>query len=218
MYLCREKQNTNGLNNIMIIKKISAPLYFVSLLFMLFVAGCASNPTNMQKVQPGKVATTPEKGKAMVVFMRSSGFGGSILSNIFEIKNKKPILLGSVKAKEKITYQVEPGKHLFMVTGKNADFISAELKENKTYYVRVTPKMGRWIAHFSLYPMPINQIYSSHFKEQLESCEWVEKTPAAAHWANSNMASIQSQYREYYPKWIRKNLIERPELLARDGK
>jgi len=199
-------------------KKANTMRYFSMLFFALLISGCASTPSIMQKSPQNSGVITPEKDKALVVFMRSSEFGGKFQSNIYEIKNRTPILLGSVKAKEKISYQVEPGKHLFMVAAKNADFMSAELKANKTYYVRVAPIMGRWIAQFALYPMPINQIYSSHFKAQLESCDWVEKTAAANDWVNKNMASIQAKYRKYYPEWISKNIIERPELLARDGR
>lgn len=202
----------------MINKRIPLSLCFLALFGVLFISGCAGTAATMQKISSDRTVAAPEKGKAMVVFMRPSDFGGGITSSVFEIKNETPSFIGSVKANEKIAYQLKPGKYLFMVAAKNADFVAAELKAEKTYYVRVMPKMGRWVGQFSLYPMPIKHIYSEPFNEQLESCEWVEKTPAATDWLKSNMANIQSKYKNYYPKWINKSLLERPELLARDGK
>jgi len=172
----------------------------------------------MRAVPLNKVVTTPAEGQSVVVFMRPSDFGGAYRASIFEIKENNPLLIGIITAKEGIAYPLEPGKHLFMVMGKNVDFMSAELKENKTYYAVVKPKMGRWIARFSLYPMPINQLYSSQFKNSLKHCDWVEKTPAADDWLNSNMVSIQKKYKEHYARWLNKDPLKRPKLLPQDGK
>ncbi len=189
------------------------------LLSALFLSGCTGTVENMRVVPLDKIVAAPKEGKSMVVFMRPSDFGGAYRSSLFEIKkNNPPSLVGIVTAKEKVAYQLEPGKHLFMVMGKNVDFMLAELKANKTYYALVMPKMGRWIARFSLYPVPINQLYSSQFESKLNNCEWVEKTPASDDWLNSNMAGIQSKYKEHYAKWISKDLSERPQLLLQDGK
>ena len=200
-------------------KKRIFSYFFTMLLLVLFLSGCAGTVKNMQAVPPERVVTAPEEGKSMVVFMRPSGFGWAIQSSVFEIKEGRPSLAGIVAAKTKVSYQVEPGKHLFMVVGESADFMSAELESNKTYYALVTPRMGMWKARFSLKPVHANELTSSsQLNEWLEDCEWVEKSSASDNWASENMPSIKSKYKNDYTKWISKDLSERPALLPKDGK
>ena len=192
--------------------------YFSVLLLALLISGCAGTVKNMGTVPPDRIVTAPEEGKSMVVFMRPSTLGFGIQSSVFEIRGDNHSLAGIVAAKKKVSYQLEPGEHLFMVVGESADFMSAELEENKTYYALVTPRMGMWKARFSLKPIHADELNSSEFNEWLEACEWVEKTPASDNWASSNMASIQSKHEEYYKKWMSKDLSQRPKLLPQDGK
>ncbi|MCF6353813.1 MAG: hypothetical protein L3J26_01710 [Candidatus Polarisedimenticolaceae bacterium] len=198
-------------------KKMNFSACFAVLLLALFLSGCAGTVKNMRIVPPDRVVVAPEEGKARVVFMRPSGLGFAIQSSVFEIKGGNPSLVGIVAAKKKVSYELEPGEHLFMVVGESADFMSAELIANRTYYALVTPRMGLWKARFSLKPIHAGELNSPQFKEWQESCEWVEKSPASDNWASSNMASIQSKYREYYTKWMSKDLSERPKLLLQDG-
>ena len=105
-----------------------------------------------------------------------------------------------------------------MVIGESADFMSAELEANKTYYALVTLRMGVWKARFSLKPIHSDALNSPQFNKWLAGCEWVEKTPDSENWANSNSSNIQSKYNKYYSKWMSKDLPERPKLLPQDGK
>ncbi len=191
---------------------------FSLLLLVLILSGCAGSVKNMQPVSADEVITAPDAGKSMVVFMRPSGFGFAIQSSVFEINDDKPILAGIVAAKKKVAYQLEPGKHLFMVVSESADFMSAELEAGKTYYALVTPRMGVWKARFSLKPITADELGSSQFNEWLESCEWVELSPASHAWVNTNIDSIQSKQIEYYADWMDKDISERPQLLPGDGK
>jgi hypothetical protein len=188
------------------------------LLLALLASGCAGTVKNMQQVPPERVVSAPAEGKSMIVFMRPSGLGFAIQSSVFEIRNDQPELVGIVAAKKKVAYQLEPGKHLFMVIGESADFMSAELDANKIYYALVTPRMGMWKARFSLKPVHADELDSAQFQEWLEGCEWVENTPASEQWATDNRASIESKHREYYLKWMDKEVAERPALLLQDGR
>jgi hypothetical protein len=172
----------------------------------------------METVPADQVITAPASGKSMIVFMRPSGLGFAIQSSVFEIRDDEPELVGIVAAKKKLTYQLEPGKHLFMVIGESADFMSADLEPNKIYYALVTPRMGMWKARFSLKPVHADELDSKQFNEWLDACEWVENTPASDRWAADNMASIISKQREYYIKWMDKEASERPALLPQDGR
>ena len=192
-------------------------LYPAVLLFALFLTGCAGTVANMRPVPPDQVVAGPEEGKAKVVFMRPSGFGFAIQSSVFLIKEDTPFLVGIVAAKKKVAYQVDPGKHLFMVVGESGDFMSAELAPNKTYYALVTPRMGMWKARFSLKPLHADDLDSEKFEEWRKACEWVEISPASDEWAAENRESIQSKYDEYFSDWMGKEPSDRPVLLPQDG-
>ena len=192
-------------------------LYIIAMVLGLFLSGCATTD-KMQTVPPERVVLAPEKGKSMVVFMRPSDFGGAVQSSVFEIKDETPELIGIVSANTKVSYQVEPGDHLFMVIGESADFMSAELLADKTYYALVTPRMGVWKARFSLKPMHAADLGSEEFDDWFEQCSLMENTPASTGWARENANSIYSKYTEYYADWMEKEEAERPKLLPQDGK
>lgn len=191
---------------------------FVSLLVVLYFSGCAGTVKHMNAVPPNMVVSAPAEGKSMIVFMRPSGIGFAIQSSVFEIKEDHPSLVGIVAAKKKVIYELEPGNHLFMVIGENADFMSAELEANRTYYALVTPRMGVWKARFSLKPLHAYELDSPEFNKWLEGCEWVEKTSDSENWASTNMPSIQSKRYKYYEKWMSRDVSERPKLLPHDGR
>lgn len=201
----------------MIYKNRKSILVFTLILLGLVLSGCATS-SKMQMVPPERVVTTVDEGKAMVVFMRPSNFGGAIQSSVFEIKNGSPKLIGIVSANTKVSYQLEPGSYLFMVIGESADFMSAELEADKIYYALVAPRMGWWKARFSLKPIHSAELDSAEFNEWLEECEWVENTPASDAWARENMSSILSKQTEYYADWMEKAASDRPKLLPEDGK
>jgi hypothetical protein len=185
---------------------------------VLLLAGCAGTVTNMRELPAGALAPALEPGKTLVVFMRPSGLGFAIQSSVFEVRDNHPSLIGIVAAKTKVAYRVEPGKRLFMVVGESADFMTAELEPNKTYYVEVTPRMGLWKARFSLDPVRKANLDKAEFKRSVDECRWVEKTPASDNWALDNMASIQSKRTEYYADWMKLPAADRPHLLGEDGK
>ena len=195
------------------------PLYSLALLFVVLVlAGCTGPQKKMEVVTPDRIPSRPEHGKAMVVFMRPSSMGYGFQSSVFEVRDDQPVLAGILAQKEKLTYQLDPGEHLFMVIGESADFMSADLQAGKTYYALVTPRMGAWRARFSLKPIYGDMIGSPEFNKWAKVCQWVVKTPDADLWAQANMPSIQSKQRSYYQKWMMKHESERPRLRREDGR
>ena len=202
----------------MTIKRGRLLYLLLALLPVLYFTGCAGTVKHMSVVPPSMVVSAPPEGKSMVVFMRPSGIGFAIQSSVFEIKDGYPSLIGVVAAKKKVTCELEPGSHLFMVIGENADFMSAELEANKTYYALVTPRMGVWKARFSLKPVHADELDSPEFTKWLDGCEWVEKTSDSENWANNHMPSIQSKRDKYYEKWMGRDVSERPKLLPQDGR
>lgn len=193
-------------------------LFLAALLAVIMLSGCAGAVKNMRVVPADQVVTSPVQGKAMVVFMRPATMGYAIQSTVFEVKQDEPELVGIVAAKKKVGYQVEPGKHLFMVVGESADFMSAELDAEKTYYALVTPRMGMWKARFSFKPVSAAELKTPEFNKWYDACEWVEKIPAADTWAADNMPSIKSKQETYYMKWMNRDSAARPMLYPEDGR
>ena len=150
--------------------------------------------------------------------MRPSTLGFAIQSSVFEMKGDTPTLVGIVAAKTKVAHPVSPGKHLFMVIGENADFMTAEVQAGRTYHVLVEPRMGLWKARFGLQPVRQAELGTAEFAASLKDCRWVEKTADAEGWAASSMGSIQSKRADYYPDWIKQAEADRPHLLPQDGR
>jgi len=182
------------------------------------ISGCAGTVVHMQELAADKVQVAPAPDKAMVVFLRPSGLGFGIQSSVFEVTDNQPLLVGIVAAKTKIAYEVQPGNHLFMVIGENADFMTADLLPNRTYYVQVEPRMGLWKARFGLQPVSEKELNAPEFKSSLAECKWVGKTEDSENWARGNMASIQSKRAEYYPDWVKQPNAEKPHLSQQDGR
>lgn len=200
-----------------ITKKRQLQISLSSLVLALFISGCAGTVKNMQIVPPDRIVAEPEEGKSMVIFMRPSSFGFAVQSSVFEINENYPSLVGIVAAQAKVSYMVEPGEYLFMVIGESADFMSAELEANKTYFALVTPRMGAWKARFSLKPIHADELNTTQFQEWIDVTKWVEKSPDSDNWASNNMTSIKEKQIKYYAKWIQKDEEDRPELLPQDG-
>ena len=104
-----------------------------------------------------------------------------------------------------------------MVLSESADFMSANLAADKTYYAYVTPRMGVWKARFSLAPVTPQMRETSTFKDCQSGCEWVELSEASETWAQETAGDAQSKYHEYHAKWMSKSTVERPKLIPEDG-
>jgi hypothetical protein len=190
-------------------------LVFVLVALLFF--GCAGPVTNMREIPEEHAVYAPDPDRALIVFMRPSGFGSAIQSSVFRLVDDKPELIGIVAAKKKVAYHLGPGEHLFMVIGESADFMKADIQAGKRYYVLVTPRMGVWKARFSLKPIHKDELDSEKIAKWEKECHWVEKTYASDQWADSNMHSIQSKKAEYMENWLKRPEHDRPALHTEDG-
>ncbi len=197
-------------------KKIVYALVLLAL--ALGFGGCAGKVKRMDVAPEGKGIEAPQSGMSKVVFMRPSGMGYAVQSSVFEIKNNAPSMVGIVAAKTKVAYELEPGEHLFMVVGESADFMSATLEADKTYYALVTPRMGWWKARFSLKPVHAAELGSDEFKSWLDDCQLVVLSKETEAWEEENRASIQGKYDKYYEAWLKHEPSDRPALSPEDGR
>ena len=172
----------------------------------------------MNIISIDKTLESPQNGKAKIIFLRPNTLGSAIHSIIFTINKNKPSIIGVLSIKEKFSYELNPGEHLFMVVGENVDFMSATLEPNKTYYTLITPKIGWWKAKFLLKPIHAKELDTKQFKEWLNDCQLVNITEHNQTWANKNSSSIQSKYNKYYKDWTEKETTKKAVLFIEDGK
>ena len=204
--------------------------FFILSAFGLCLYGCAG-PTERGGAQASPTVT-PMPGKALIVFVRPPTYitlVDSARAPVFEAtnsepapetagKDSKPEIIGILNAKTMVAYQIEPGRHLFMVVGgEDADFMTADVLPNRTYYVLVSARPGRFRVRFSFKAADKQEQGSKDFKEILASSTWVAKTTEALDYAASNMRSIRSRQYQNYRQWTQKAESQRPRLLPDDG-
>ena len=169
----------------------------------------------MRDVAPEKANYAARTDKALVVFMRPSGFGFAVQSPVFEIIDGNPSFVGIVSAKTKLAHYANPGKRRFMVIGESADFMGATLDPGKIYYALVTQRMGLWKARFSLEPVRNADLRGAEFSGWYKETRWVEYLQSGSDWAQSNAASIRDKLTENLPEWQQKT--DKPMLTPDDG-
>ena len=156
----------------------------IALLFLLLVSPLAFAKSKLMEPAADQ-APKPEAGKALVVFMRPSFFGGAISSSLYDAPDGATRVLGVLKYKDKLAVQMEPGEHRLMVVSENADFLDTTLEAGKTYYVLVKARPGAWKARFSLIPVHNRadaeyNLQSVAFKEWSDATSFVSTTPEAS--------------------------------------
>ena len=169
-------------------------------------------------------APTPEEGKALVIFLRSTFVGSAISASVYDAPDNETKFIGIIQNKQRVAHQAEPGVHRFMVIAENADFMDATLEAGKTYYVLVSPRMGVWKARFSLLPIHSDpaiehNVHSADFKKWMASTQLVEVTDKNIAWYERTKANIEEKKADYLKKWNAMLPADKAELTikAEDG-
>lgn len=185
------------------------------------LTGCGGIKSNHMIRTDRGLSTSADK--AVVVFMRPSGFGGSVQASVYDVSAAQEFV-GIVSGGTKVAHVTTPGKHLFMVIGENADFMDAELEGGKTYYVLVAPRSGVFKSRFSLLPIHDDaqakySIRSQRFEEWQRDTYWVEAGPTAQAWYEGAKKSVDNKRLVYKRKWNKRSAADKSELYlhARDG-
>ncbi len=196
--------------------------WLLAVVMLAGLAGCQSS--KMIRSEALDHAPVPAPGKAMVVFLRAASRGGAVQASVYDTGETSDQFIGIVSSKYKIAWQAEPGDHLFMVVGENADFMIAHLDAGKTYYALVSPRMGVWKARFSLLPIHSDSaakynIHSADFRDWMQSTSWVRNTAESEQWFKANEGSIREKKLDYLLKWNAADPMQREELTlnAADG-
>lgn len=186
-----------------------------SLLFaamVLLASGCAS--TKMM-VQEDQALVVPAADRSQIVFLRSTFVGSAIQASIYDVTAGEPEFIGILSNNTKLAHTVDPGKHVFMVVSEAADFMEADLSAGKTYFSMVTPRMGAWVARFSMHPVRNGgtgefQYSSDRFQGWLAKTKFVENTAESYAWFEAGRDSIKGRQEKYWAVWQTKT----PEALA----
>lgn len=186
----------------------------ISLILIVYLGlqGCSVSP-HLTEVSLEQKTVYPKRGKALVIFMRPSFYGGAIQATVFDDTK----YIATVSAGTHVAYQAEPGKHTFMVVSEAADFMDADLQAGKTYYSLVEARMGFWRARFSLKAVN-SDVSTTQIAEWLTETKRMEPNAEGRKWALENQGSIDAKKVEYIQKWMAKSASERPILLKSSGR
>lgn len=153
---------------------------------LLFVVSCTGSSKYMAKTTPTPTAVrTAPADKALVYFMRPSGFGFGIHFQIWDSYR----LIGLSQAKCYFAYECDPGTHLFIGRAENKRAVRADLEPGRTYYIITQVKMGGWKARMEFVPVTRNSEFWDKVLEyenkltyvttnEAELAEWVAKRQA----------------------------------------
>lgn len=186
----------------------------ISLILIVYLGlqGCSVSP-HLTEAPLEQKKVYPKRGKALVIFMRPSFFGGAIQATVFDDTK----YIATISAGTQVAYQATPGKHTFMVVSEAADFMAADLQAGKTYYSLVEARMGFWRARFSLKAIN-SDVTTTQIAEWLSETKRMIPNAEGEKWAIENQSSINSKKVEYMQKWMSKSASERPMLLKNSGR
>jgi hypothetical protein len=186
------------------------------LLLILFVSvsvciiSCAGSSRYMK---PSQGFLTPTKEKAVVRFMRPSGFGYAINFNVWDGEN----VIGNSVAKSQFDYLADPGKHLFVAVAENKVFLEADLEAGKTYYVITRVYTGMWKARVAFIAVNRGSQLWDEVKEDENKLNKLEpNTEALKLWEEENKSKIKEVLAVYETKW--KTAEQWPRLNPDDGR
>ena len=125
-----------------------------------------------------------------------------------------------LQVKRRFAYKTKPGKHRFMITRFNlgisfADFLDANLKGGKTYYVFVKTRPGVFGDRFYLKGVHKSEMEEPNTKKYLHYGVFLESTPLAEKWVITNGKRIDAMKAEYLKKFKAKE--NKDSLRREDG-
>ena len=160
-------------------------LIIVLTLLAIISYGCAGSSQYMQKAQP---LTHPDPDKAIVYFMRPSGFGFAINFQIWDGER----FIGLSQAKSYFGYQCVPGKHLFIGIAENKMGLNADLEAGKTYYALTQVRMGGWRARMAFIPVTKGSEYWNTVETYKTELNYIEaKKDMLMRWENQRRGDVQ---------------------------
>lgn len=173
---------------------------------------CSCASPYMTRVVDADVTLEPEAGKALVHFMRPSSLGGGIQSYLYDGEQ----YIGTVSAGTRVSYQADPGEHLFMVTGDTADFMMADVVAGSIYHAVISAYPGFVTYRFAFRPVN-DQVADEELNRWFTGTREVVVNPKGEEWANDNEDRAAKFQKKYLPSWQRKDEADKQRLLDPSG-
>ena len=170
-------------------------LRFVLVVVILLTIGCAGKSKYMSVAIPPTGGSSP--AKAIVYFMRPSGYGFAIHFQIWDYYESNYNLIGLSQAKSYFAYECDPGKHLFIGFAENKRAVEADLEAGKSYYIITQVKTGGWKARMAFIPVTRESEFWNKvdpYKKELHFI--VPAKEVIAQWESAKKAKIQKELNE----------------------
>jgi hypothetical protein len=182
----------------------------------LLLAGVAGIAGAQSIEWPQDLPPVPED-KAQIIFVKpGGGMWASWPVGVLEIVGEQRQLVGVLGQKERVAYEVSPGKHRFMshITPAVVHFLDAEVEAGKRYVVLV-----RFIYGNGFQLRPIRPGEGGDFStSNPEFAQWLSDTDAASpkhpkvRWYQRKDKKAAEHQAKYQVTWDRKTDAERAEL------
>jgi hypothetical protein len=116
---------------------------------LLAALSCGSCVATSDAMAPlgRRVPQAPRPGYATVVFVRPSGYAGSVL---FSVLSDRYGFLGESSAESWFAAELPAGPQVFCAKADNTSALRASLLPGKRYYVEVSSRMSFWTAGVQL--------------------------------------------------------------------
>jgi hypothetical protein len=134
----------------------------------------------------------PAEGKAVIYFVRVSGYGYAVSFEFFN-GNK---YIGAFKGKNYMRYEVDPGEQLLWASSENKEFITSELQAGGSYVVIVDVITGGWKAHVGFSPISVNDA------ELFERAKKLIMKEAPVVTTEETIAKMNTKLAEFIPKQL----------------
>jgi len=178
-------------------------------LLFLFLTGCAGSSGYMVKATPTE---GPAQGKAIVYFMRPSGYGRLTDFQIWD----GTYFVGLSQAGSYFAYQCDPGKHLFLGIAENKVAIEADLEGGKSYYIGTGARIGGMRPRMNFTPVTRNSELWDKVDEYKRSLNFIAvKEEERAKWEAAKRQEAQGLV-DYYSQGAGKAEVYR--LSKEDGR
>jgi len=183
---------------------------FLGILVALCFSGCAGSSAYMR---PSPVLLQPTADKALVRFMRPSGFGYAVNFNILDGEK----VIGNSVAKSQFDFLAIPGKHLFIAIAENKVFLEADLVAGKTYYIITRVYTGMWKARVAFLAITRKSEFWDKVKEYENTLVKIEPNEEALlKWETANRGAVNKLVSSYETTW--KNKYNWEKLGPEDGR
>ena len=161
---------------------------------MLIITGCVSTP-HKAKMEITDLISQPQPGKALIIFLRSShSYSDSLATQLFDDER----YIGTSRPETLISYQAQPGKHLFIAMVDKVNFLSADLQAGKTYYVLVTFRGDAISQQFGLIPQN-GDIDERKINAMLKHFQAMAPTLAGLEYGETLQQEVEAKKAEFLP-------------------